>query len=90
MSVLRPEKRRDIRTDRSRALPWSRRRGRRWRPSLLVLQIIVAGITPTDCRSVPLRIDNAIEVRIKVAHGQLTDRSLNQSDLLAQAGNIRG
>lgn len=39
----------------------------------------------------PLRdgIDNAIEVRNKVFHGQLTNQCLGQSDLLARVGEVR-
>lgn len=39
----------------------------------------------------PLRlgIDNAMEVRNKVFHGQLTNQSLCQLDLLAHVGNVR-
>lgn len=39
----------------------------------------------------PLRvgIESAIEVRNKVFHGQLTDQSLSQPDLIAHVGNVR-
>lgn len=39
----------------------------------------------------PLRlgIDNAIKVRNKVFHGQLTDQSLGQLDLLTHVGHVR-
>lgn len=39
----------------------------------------------------PLRlsIDDAIEVRNKVFHGQLTNQSLSQPDLLVHVGNVR-
>jgi len=40
-------------------------------------------------RPLRLGIDNAIEVRNKVFHGQLTDQSLCEAGLLAHVGNVR-
>lgn len=57
----------------------------------------IDGILPTPLdqligapyQSLRLSIDDAIEVRNKVFHGQLTDQSLGQPDLLAHVGNVR-
>lgn len=57
----------------------------------------IDGILPTSLdqligaryQTLRLSIENAIEVRNKVFHGQLTDQSLGQPDLLAHVGNVR-